>query len=62
MTFFSGKRSYPWRYFVITNDDRKLIENTLSYRLAEKNVKVATCFEVHVGAVGCGSVPPFPAG
>ena len=25
-------------------------------------VKVATCFEVHVGAVGCGSVPPFPAG
>lgn len=34
----AGKRSYPWRYFVITNDDRKLIENTLSYRLAEKNV------------------------
>ena len=30
--------SYPWRYFVITDDDRKLIENTLSYRLAEKNV------------------------
>lgn len=24
----AGKRSYPWRYFVITNDDRKLIENT----------------------------------
>lgn len=34
----AGKRSYPWRYFVITDDDRKLIENTLSYRLAEKNV------------------------
>ena len=26
----AGKRSYPWRYSVITNDDRKLIENTLS--------------------------------
>lgn len=24
----AGKRSYPWRYFVITDDDRKLIENT----------------------------------
>lgn len=34
----TGKRSYPWRYFVITDDDRKLIENTLSYRLAEKNI------------------------
>lgn len=22
----AGKRSYPWRYFVITDDDRKLIE------------------------------------
>ena len=33
----AGKRSYPWRYFVITEDDRQLIENTMSYRLAEKN-------------------------
>lgn len=32
----AGKRSYPWRYFVITEDDRQLIENTMSYRLAEK--------------------------
>ena len=24
----AGKRSYPWRYFVITDDDRRLIENT----------------------------------
>lgn len=34
----TGKRNYPWRYFVIANDERKLIENTLSYRLAEKNI------------------------
>ncbi|GAB6009798.1 glycoside hydrolase family 97 protein [Dysgonomonas reticulitermitis] len=33
----SGKRNYPWRYFVITKDDRQLIENTMTYRLATKN-------------------------
>jgi len=32
-----GKRNYPWRYFVITKDDRQLIENTMTYRLATKN-------------------------
>ena len=33
----SGKRSYPWRYFVITKDDKQLIENTMTYKLATKN-------------------------
>jgi len=33
----NGKRSFPWRYFVITKDDRQLIENTMTYKLAEKN-------------------------
>lgn len=33
----TGKRSYPWRYFVIAADDRKLIENTFSCRLSEKS-------------------------
>ena len=31
----SGKRSFPWRYFVITKDDGQLIENTMTARLAE---------------------------
>ncbi len=30
----SGKRSFPWRYFVITKQDGQLIENTMTYRLA----------------------------
>lgn len=34
----SGKRSFPWRYFVITKDDRQLIENTMTFRLATKSV------------------------
>lgn len=34
----AGKRNYPWRYFVVANDDRKLIENTFSFRLAGKSV------------------------
>lgn len=33
----SGKRNYPWRYFVITKDDKQLIENTMTYNLATKN-------------------------
>lgn len=33
----SGKRTYPWRYFVITKDDRQLPENTMTLRLAPKN-------------------------
>ena len=34
----SGNRSFPWRYVVITNDDKQLMENTMNYKLAEKNV------------------------
>lgn len=34
----SGKRNFPWRYFVISTEDSQLIENTMSYRLAEKNI------------------------
>lgn len=33
----SGTRSYPWRYFVLTKDDRQLLENTMTYKLAGKN-------------------------
>ena len=32
-----GMRNYPWRYFVISRNDKQLIENTMTYRLAEKN-------------------------
>lgn len=34
----NGKRSFPWRYFVITGNDGQLIENTMTYKLAEKNI------------------------
>ncbi|REG94771.1 glycoside hydrolase family 97 protein [Flavobacterium aquicola] len=30
-----GKRSFPWRYFVITKKDTQLLENTMTYNLAE---------------------------
>lgn len=30
----AGKREYPWRYFVITTEDKQLIENTMTYKLA----------------------------
>ncbi|RZJ75444.1 MAG: glycoside hydrolase family 97 protein [Flavobacterium sp.] len=33
----SGKRSYPWRYFLITNDDKQLLEATLPVKLAPKS-------------------------
>ena len=32
-----GTRNYPWRYFVISRNDKQLIENTMTYRLAERN-------------------------
>lgn len=32
-----GTRSFPWRYFVITKDDKELIENTMTLKLAPKN-------------------------
>lgn len=33
-----GQRSFPWRYFVISQNDGQLIENTMTYKLAEKNI------------------------
>jgi len=32
-----GTRSFPWRYFVITTDDKQLIENTMTLKLAAKS-------------------------
>ena len=32
-----GTRNYPWRYFVISKNDKQLIGNTMTYKLAEKN-------------------------
>ena len=34
----SGTRSFPWRYVLITQDDRKLAESTMPMRLAPENV------------------------
>lgn len=34
----NGKRSFPWRYFVISKEDGQLIENTMTARLAEKSL------------------------
>ncbi|RUT72523.1 glycoside hydrolase family 97 protein [Flavobacterium cupreum] len=33
----SGSRSFPWRYFVITKDDKEIIENTMTLKLAAKS-------------------------
>ncbi|SEJ36547.1 alpha-glucosidase [Dyadobacter sp. SG02] len=33
----SGTRSFPWRYFVITSDDKQLLENTMTLKLAAKS-------------------------
>lgn len=33
----TGKRSFPWRYFVISEEDGQLVENTMTYKLATKN-------------------------
>src|SRR6218665_484140 len=30
----SGSRSFPWRYFVITGDDRQILENTMTLKLS----------------------------
>lgn len=34
----AGKRSFPWRYFVITQRDEELIENTMTFQLADRNL------------------------
>ena len=33
-----GTRNFPWRYFVITKEDKGLIENTMTMKLAPKSV------------------------
>jgi alpha-glucosidase len=33
-----GTRNFPWRYFVISKDDKQLIENTMTLQLASENV------------------------
>lgn len=33
----TGKRSFPWRYIVISEEDGQLVENTMTYKLATKN-------------------------
>ncbi|SDE03094.1 alpha-glucosidase [Mucilaginibacter pineti] len=33
-----GTRNFPWRYFVITKDDRQLMANTMTLKLASKSV------------------------
>lgn len=66
----NGKRNFPWRYFVITSEDGKLIENTMTARLAEPN-KIAdpswikpgvTTWEWWNGATPYGQDVNFVAG
>lgn len=33
-----GTRSFPWRYFVISTDDKQLLENTMTLKLASPSV------------------------
>jgi len=33
-----GTRSFPWRYFVISSDDKQLLENTMTLKLASPSV------------------------
>ncbi len=32
-----GNRTFPWRYFVVAKDDKQLLENTMTLRLAPKS-------------------------
>jgi alpha-glucosidase len=34
----TGSRSFPWRYFVITTEDKQLMENTMTLQLASSSV------------------------
>ena len=66
----SGRRSFPWRYFVITSDDRQIIENNMTARLADPS-RIAdtswikpgtTTWEWWNGAVPYGTDVDFVAG
>lgn len=66
----SGKRSFPWRYFVITREDGRILENTMTARLADKSVIAdpswikpgVTTWEWWNGAVPYGPDVDFVAG
>jgi alpha-glucosidase len=34
----NGTRNFPWRYFVITSNDKQILENTMTLKLAAKSV------------------------
>lgn len=34
----NGTRNFPWRYILITKDDKQLLENTMTLKLASKSV------------------------
>lgn len=46
----TGNRSYPWRYFVIAKDDKQLLENTMTLKLAPSN-KLANTSWIKPGQV-----------
>lgn len=48
IAFTQGNRSFPWRYMVITDDDGKLIENTMTARLAGAS-EIADTSWIHPG-------------
>lgn len=65
-----GKRTFPWRYFVIAKEDGAIIENTMTARLADEN-KIAdtewikpgvTTWEWWNGATPYGPDVDFVAG
>lgn len=66
----NGQREFPWRYFVISKEDGQLIENTMTARLAEKNLIVdtswikpgVTTWEWWNGATPYGQDVKFEAG
>ena len=45
-----GTRTYPWRYMIITDDDRKLIESEMVFKLASPN-RVANTSWIKPGKV-----------
>ena len=65
-----GRRSFPWRYMVIVDDDGKLIENTMTARLAGSSEiedtswirPGTTTWEWWNGAVPYGTDVEFEAG
>ena len=34
----AGTRNFPWRYFLVTSDDKQILENTMTLKLAPKSV------------------------